>query len=143
MKRHLPRAVALGLGVGVIIPFMHVAITAILAIPARANVLISALVPLLLTPFYPALYYTAYHVGRWELRHDRGVVDQETARQVTGELGRILFWLHHASGPIALGILTLAIAIAVSGYVLAAILWRLWLSNKWRRRRRSKRGATA
>jgi uncharacterized protein (DUF2062 family) len=97
---------------------------------------------LLLTPFYPALYYTAYHVGRWELRHDRGVVDQETARQVTGELGRILFWIHHASGPIALGILTLAIAIAASGYVLAALLWRLWRGNKWRRRQ-SRRGASA
>ena len=141
-RRSVPRAVALGLGVGVIIPFMHVAIAAILAIPARANVLISALVPLLLTPFYPALYYTAYHVGRWELRHDRGVVDAATAPQVSGELGRILFWIHHASGPIALGILTLAIAIAVSGYVLAAVLWRLWLSSKWRRRRQSRHDAS-
>jgi uncharacterized protein (DUF2062 family) len=142
-RRSVPRAVALGLGVGVIIPFMHVAIAAILAIPARANVVISALVPLLLTPFYPALYYAAYRVGRWELRHDRGVVDSTTAQQVTGELQRILFWLHHASGPIALGILTLAIAIAVSGYVLAALLWRLWRGSKWRRRQNSRRGATA
>lgn len=125
-----------------IIPFMHVAIAAILAIPARANVVISALVPLLLTPFYPPLYYAAYHVGRWELRHDRGVVDAATAQQVTGELQRVLFWLHHASGSIAIGILTLAIAIAVTGYVLAAVLWRWLLANKWRRRQ-SRRGAAA
>jgi len=141
-RRSVPRAVALGLGVGVIVPLMHVPIAAILAIPARANVLISALVPLLLTPFYPALYYAAYRVGRWELRHDRGVVDAATAQQVTGGLQRILFWLHHASGPIALGILTLAIAIAVCGYALTAIIWRLWRGDKWRRRRQSRRGAT-
>src|SRR5690242_8536247 len=55
-RRSVPRAVALGLGVGVIIPFMHVAIAAILAIPARANVIISAAVPLAITPFYPPIY---------------------------------------------------------------------------------------
>ena len=36
----------------------------------------------------------------------------------------------------------LAIAIAASGYVLAALLWRLWRGNKWRRRQ-SRRGARA
>src|SRR5437899_1420520 len=36
--RSVPRGVALGLGVGVIIPFMHTFVAAILAIPLRANV---------------------------------------------------------------------------------------------------------
>lgn len=133
-RRSVPRAVALGLGVGVIIPLMHVAIAAILAIPARANVMIAALVPLLITPFYPALYYAAYHIGSFELHHDRAVVDVATQRQFTGELQRVLFWVHHASGPIGVGILTLAAAAATIGYFISVFAWRLWCANRWRRR---------
>ena len=36
--RSVPRGIALGLGVGVIIPFMHTFVAAIFAIPLRANV---------------------------------------------------------------------------------------------------------
>jgi hypothetical protein len=48
----------------------------------------------------------------------------------------LLFWLHHASGPIALGILTLASGAALVGYAVSAIGWRLWVARKWRRRHR-------
>src|SRR3954471_2101955 len=53
----VPRAVALGLGVGVIIPVMHVVIAIILAIPVRANVAIAgactlAVNPLTIPPMY-------------------------------------------------------------------------------------------
>lgn len=142
-RRSVPRGVAVGLAVGVIIPFMHTFIAAILAIPARANVAVAAAVTLLINPFtIGPLYYSAYHIGKWELRHDRGVVDQETARQVTGELGRILFWIHHGAGPIALGVVNIAIAASLIGYGVATVLWRLWLASKWRQRRQSRRAAS-
>ena len=142
-RRSVPRAVALGLGVGVIIPFMHTFIAALLAIPARANVAVAAAVTLLINPLtIPPLYYAAYHVGKWELRHDRGVVDQETARQVTGDLGRILFWIHHGAGPMALGVVNIAIAAALIGYGVATVAWRLWRGSKWRQRQHSRRSAS-
>ena len=46
-RRSVPRGVALGLFVAVIIPFMHTVIAAILAIPARANVAVAAVFTLL------------------------------------------------------------------------------------------------
>src|SRR3982751_5409872 len=59
--RSVPRAVALGLGVGVIIPFMHTIIAAVLAIPLRANVAIAAAFTLVVNPItIPAMYYAAY-----------------------------------------------------------------------------------
>lgn len=141
-RRSVPRGVAIGLGVGVIIPFMHTFIAALLAIPARANVAVAAAVTLLINPLtIPALYIAAFHIGRWELHHDRAVVDPATARQVTGELGRILFWVHHASGPIAVGVITLAVIAAAVGYAVSALLWRLWLASKWRQRREARRVA--
>ena len=138
-RRSVPRGVAIGLGVGIIIPFMHMLIAALLAIPLRANVAVAAAFTLLINPLtIPPIYYLAYRMGMWELRADAVVIDPETAQQASGELARVLFWVHHASGPIAVGIVTLAFLAALLGYVLTAIVWRLWLASKMRRRREAR-----
>jgi uncharacterized protein (DUF2062 family) len=138
-RRSVPRAVALGLGVGVIIPFMHIVIAAILAIPLRANVAITALFTLVVNPFtIPLLYLAAYRIGSWELHHDASLVNPATAEQFSGELSRMLFWIHEASGPIAVGVLTIAFASALVGYGVSALLWRWWLASKWRQRRQAR-----
>lgn len=135
-RRSVPRAVALGLGVGVIIPFMHTVLAALLAIPLRANVAIAAAFTLVVNPLtIPALYYGAYRTGLWELHADAAVMNPAAAEHASGELARLLFWVHEASGPIALGILTISIAAAVAGYAFTAVIWRMWLANKLRRRR--------
>ena len=136
--RSVPRAVALGLGIGVIIPFFHTVIAAILAIPLRANVAIAAAFTLVVNPLtIPAMYYAAYRLGSWELHHDSNLVNPATAARVSGELSRFLFWIHEASGPIAVGILTIALAAAVFGYLAAALVWRGWVGSKWRARRQT------
>ena len=141
-RRSVPRAVALGLGIGVIIPIMHVVIAALLAIPTRANVAIAAAFTLVVNPLtIPPLYYAAYHVGLWELHHEPGAVAPGAAEQVSGELGHLLFWIHHASGPIALGVLTIAAAAAAVGYVVSLLVWMQWTRSKWRARRMQRRGA--
>jgi uncharacterized protein (DUF2062 family) len=125
-RRSVPRGVALGLGVGVVIPFMHTFVAAVLAIPSRANVALAAGFTLVINPLtIPPMYWAAYHIGRWELHYDALVTDPETARQTSGELARLLFWVHHASGPIALGIATLSLSAAAIGYVGGALVWRL------------------
>src|SRR4051794_8898544 len=56
-RRSVPRGVAVGLFVAVMIPFMHTFVAAILAIPARANVAVAALLTLVVNPFtIPPLY---------------------------------------------------------------------------------------
>lgn len=141
-RRSVPRAVALGLGVGVIIPFMHVVIAAILAIPARANVAIAGAFTLVVNPLtIPPMYYAAYRIGAWELHHDASLVDPAAAEQVSGELAHFMFWIREASGPIALGVLTIAATAAVLGYFVSAVLWRWWLGSKWRQRRQARRAA--
>lgn len=140
--RSVPRGIALGLGVGVIIPFMHTFVAAILAIPLRANVALAAAFTLVVNPLtIPPMYWAAYQIGVWELRHDT-LVDQAAAEQASSELGRVLFWIHHASGPIALGILTISASAALLGYFVSALGWRFWLRSKWRHRRQERR-ATA
>ncbi|MBV8685192.1 MAG: DUF2062 domain-containing protein [Alphaproteobacteria bacterium] len=140
--RSVPRGVALGLGIGVIIPFMHVVIAMIVAIPLRANVALAGAFTLVVNPLtIPPIYYAAYRIGAWELHHDSLVIDPARAEHASGELGRFLFWIHHASGPIALGILTISASAALLGYAVSAIGWRLWIRSKWRRRREERRAA--
>lgn len=141
-RRSVPRAVALGLFIGVLIPIMHTVIAALIAIPARANVAIAAGFTLLVNPLtYAPVYYACYRIGAWELRHDASVINPQTAERVSGELGRIMFWIQNASGPIAVGMLTVAFASAAIGYLLSAVLWRWWLGSKWRKRRLARRAA--
>jgi len=139
-RRSVPRGVALGLFVGVIIPFMHTFIAALLAIPTRANVAIAAAFTLVINPLtIPPMYYAAYRIGRWELHYDATLVNPTAAARFSGELSRLLFWVHHASGPIAVGILTIAVASAVIGYLAASLVWGFWLRSRWRQRRQARK----
>jgi uncharacterized protein (DUF2062 family) len=141
-RRSIPRGVALGLFVGVIIPFMHTFIAALLAIPTRANVAVAAAFTLVINPLtIPPMYYAAYRIGRWELHHDSPLLNQAAAAQFSSELGRLLFWLHHASGPIAIGILTIAAVAGTIGYLTASLAWGLWLRSKWRQRRQARKSS--
>ena len=137
--RSVPRGVALGLFVAVIIPVMHTFIAALLAIPARANIAIAAAFTLVVNPLtIPPLYYAAYRIGSWELHHDAPLVNPAAAERFSSELSRLLFWIHEASGPIAVGVLSIAAMAAVVGYFTAALVWRSWQSSKLRERRRAR-----
>lgn len=138
-RRSVPRGVAIGLFVAVVIPFMHTIIAALLAIPARANIAVAALFTLAVNPLtIPLMYFAAFRIGSWELHHDASFVNPADAERFSSELSRMLFWVHHASGSIALGILTLATSIAVIGYVASAFAWRIWRISRWRRRHSPK-----
>src|SRR5438270_14052967 len=108
-RRSVPRGVAVGLFVAVIIPVMHTFIAALLAIPARANVAVAALLTLVVNPLtIPFMYVAAYRIGSWELHYDANLVSKAAADRFSGYVSRMLFWVHYASGPIAGGILTIA-----------------------------------
>jgi uncharacterized protein (DUF2062 family) len=81
------------------------------------------------------MYYAAYRIGSWELHHDVTLLDPTAAERFSGELSRLLFWVHQASGPIALGILTIAALAAILGYAGSSLAWRFWTRSKWQQRR--------
>jgi len=139
-RRSVPRGVALGLFVAVIIPFMHTVVAAVLAIPTRANVAVAAVFTLVVNPLtIPPMYIAAYRIGSWELHHDSPLLDAAAAERFSSELSRLLFWVHHASGPIAAGILTIATVLGALGYVTAALVWRFWSGTRWLQRRNARK----
>jgi uncharacterized protein (DUF2062 family) len=141
-RRSVPRGVALGLFVAVIIPVMHTAIAALLAIPTRANVAFAAVFTLVVNPLtIPPMYYAAYRIGSWELHHDATLLNPAAAERFSGELSRLLFWIHQASAPIAVGILTIAAAAAILGYAGSSLAWRFWTRSRWRQRRQEQKSS--
>jgi uncharacterized protein (DUF2062 family) len=88
----------------------------------------------------PPIYYAAYRIGSWELHHDAALLNPAAAERFSSELSRLLFWVHHASGPIAVGVLTIAFGSAVIGYAVSAFAWRFWSGSRWRQRRRVRAG---
>jgi uncharacterized protein (DUF2062 family) len=126
----VPRAAALGLGIGILVPFMHIVLVALLAIPARANILLAAGLTLLVNPLtMPPLYYSAYRLGLWELGQPP-LPRARVAEAGSGELGHTLVSLHQVSVPVLAGIVTLALAGALLGYAGGAVGWRLWTRRR-------------
>ena len=124
-RRSVPRAVAIGLFVGFLIPLGQFVAAALLALPLRANVPLSAAATLVTNPLtFPPIYFAAYKLGALI---SRPWVDMDT-QPATGLLADLL----NVSGQTALGLLVLAVV--ASAFAIAALFWRIRLVRRWRRR---------
>jgi uncharacterized protein (DUF2062 family) len=139
-RRSVPRGVALGLLVGIIIPFAQILFAALLSTTVRANVPLAALTTFVTNPATtPALWIAAYWVGKWLLHIDAATVvaPVNTAIEQT-DLQRFLEWLTGATMVTAFGLIVIAIVAAAISYVLSGWIWRAMVARKWLRRRRHR-----
>lgn len=129
-RRSVPRGVALGIIVGVMIPVAQTVVAALLALPARANVPVAALTTFITNPITtPPIWVAAYWVGSWLLKID------PVNQRVESEAMSWLQWLLSDAAPAtALGLVVISAVGATFGYVLASLGWRLWIGRKWKRR---------
>lgn len=134
-RRSVPRAVALGLLTGILFPFAHVPLAAVLALPVRANVPVAVSTTLLNNPItIGPLLWAAYRIGHWTLRLDAAVPGQPIASGVGGHVG-LLHWIAAGGPPIIVGLLVLASGLAASGYFVTGWAWRFRIARRWRTRR--------
>ncbi len=139
-RRSVPRGVALGLLVGIIVPFAQILFAALLSVSVRANVPLAALATFVTNPFTtPLLWVVAYWVGGWLLRVDAATVvaPVNTAIEET-DLQQFLTWLTHAGIETAFGLVVIAVVAAALSYLLSGFVWRLVVGRKWRRRVRRR-----
>lgn len=136
-RRSVPRGVALGVIVGVLIPFGQIVFAALLALPARANVPVAALTTFITNPFTtPPIWVAAYWLGGWMLRLDAMAGTRPLERQVQSQAGEWLSWMLSTAAPAtAFGLVVIAVVGAAVGYLLASFGWRWWTARKWRTRR--------
>lgn len=137
-RRSVPRGVALGTLVGIIIPFAQILFAAILALPVRANVPVAALTTFITNPFTtPFVWVAAYEVGSFILRIDALTYGRpiDTAVRTT-DVGSMMQWVTGAATITAFGLVVLGVVLAAVGYIATALGWRWFIGDKWRRRQR-------
>ncbi|BBC72607.1 membrane protein [Altererythrobacter sp. B11] len=133
-RRSVPRGVALGLFSGFIVPVGQIFLAAFLALPARANVPLAALVTFVTNPFtLPFWLLTANKVGRFVLK-----IDAVTGGVAHGEIqsGRwqSFGWFLETAGVTAFGFVVLSVTSAALGYLVSSLVWRLIIARRWTRR---------
>ena len=79
------------------------------------------------------IYYSAFLIGHWILHFDRSI-GKPLAENVKANAGW-LHWLVAQGGPATIvGLIVLAIGLSAFGYAAAALVWRVRIARRWRRR---------
>ena len=133
-RRSVPRGVALGVLAGILFPFAHMALAAVLALPFRANVPTAVGTTLINNPvtFVPLLA-AGLKVGNWVLQVDRQLPGAPIATNVHANVGW-LHWLAQGSAATIVGLTIIAITLSITSYFATGLVWRLKIARKWRRR---------
>ncbi|WP_379550893.1 DUF2062 domain-containing protein [Erythrobacter sp. W53] len=132
-RRSVPRGVALGLFAAFIVPIGQIFLAAFMALPARANVPLAALVTFVTNPFtFPFWVVVANRVGKIVLNID-AAMGAGTAGQFADDRGALAVFFEMA-GLTAFGFVVLAVVSAAIGWLVSGVIWRVVVS-----RRRAKR----
>ena len=135
-RRSVPRGVALGIIVGVMLPVAQTVFAALLALPAKANVPVAALTTFITNPVTtPPIWYAAYKIGSWVLKVDAMTPVRPLTRNVDSTAVDWLQWLLSDAAPAtALGLVIISVLGAAVGYLIASFGWSWWIARKWKRR---------
>ncbi|MBA3053655.1 MAG: DUF2062 domain-containing protein [Sphingomonadales bacterium] len=134
--RSVPRGVALGLFVGVMIPLAHFVVAIFVAVLVRANIPAALAVTFIGFPvFCVAIVALACEIGEWLLH-----IDAMTGIQPISETmlhtrtDHLLQQITGAGLDTALGLLVIASVLSSVGLVLTSVFWRWWVARKRRQR---------
>ncbi|HZU63714.1 MAG TPA: DUF2062 domain-containing protein [Novosphingobium sp.] len=135
-RRSVPRGVALGLFVGILIPFAHSFVAALVAVAVRANIPVAVATTLLSNPAtWVLIFPVAYKVGKFLLHADAAMSGQPVSSLMSA--GDHTEMLHRLTGKglaLAYGLLVEATVVAALGYVLTSVIWRCIVTRRRRRR---------
>lgn len=145
-RRAVAKGVAIGAFFGLMIPVAQIPAAAVASLFWRANLWIAAVSTLISNPFtYAPIYYFAYRLGAALLGRYAGTdpaLAEAKAEQAMAALSwfdNLWHWITGIGQPLVLGMLVMAVVGAVTGYVLAHLVWRIKVVIK-RRRQRAARG---
>ena len=132
-RRSVPRGTALGLFAAFIIPVGQIFLAAFMALPARANVPLAALVTFVTNPFtFPFWAVVANKVGKMVLNID-AAMGSSTAADLAHDKGWLAVFFETA-GVTAFGFVVLAIVTSALGYLIASFGWRIFLVRRRQRK---------
>jgi uncharacterized protein (DUF2062 family) len=129
-RRSVSGAVAIGLFAGLVPGPLQMLTALLFAVPLRKNVPVALLVTLYTNPFtIVPIYLVAYGYGRLLVGDGTPPPAAEMDWASLVALGK----------PLAVGLVALGCTLALLGYLVVQIAWRLWVIGAWRARRRRRR----
>jgi len=137
-------AVAIGLFAGLIPGPFQMLGAALLAIPLKRNLPVALLVTLYTNPLtIVPLYLLAYGYGQLLLGVGHAKVPVEPFVWDWGDIGAslqgLVAWTMSLGKPLGVGLVALAITLAVAGYFATELGWRLYVVSAWRARAHRRR----
>ncbi|MDX2218562.1 MAG: DUF2062 domain-containing protein [Burkholderiales bacterium] len=142
------RSVALGIGIGLVtglIPLpIQMLMAIVIAIVVRANVPAAAAATWATNPFtFIPLYLLAYQFGAWVTGSAApAAVPPEMVWDWNGiknALPQLLTWIEAAGHTLLIGLAILSVVLAVGGYVVTMVTWRITVTLAWRNRAKLRR----
>lgn len=142
-RRSVPRGVAVGLLVGIfaLIPGIQIVGAALMCVPFRANIPISAAMTFLSNPATtPLILAASIYVGnRFGFHADFKTF--ETLYERGASVSDWSGWLLSDAAPaLVFGLALISVGSALVGYAVSAVIWRWWTARK--RRHRLSRGGS-
>lgn len=130
-RRSVPRGVALGLLVGILLPFAQILFAALLSLPTRSNVPVAGLTTFVTNPLTtPFIWALSYKIGGAMLHVDNeagGAVDKLFDWT---DMWAVLQWLTDEGKVLAFGLMIVAVVSASVAYLVSGFVWRIWVGHK-------------
>ena len=141
-RRSVPGAVAIGLFCGLIPGPVQMLGALLCAIPLRKNIPVALATTLYTNPLtIVPLYLLAYGYGSLILG-DRAAETAVTPFEWDWSLSALGAWAMSLGKPLAIGLVALAVTLALLGYVITELGWRAYIVTAWRRRAARRRSAS-
>lgn len=142
-RRGVAGGLAVGLFVGILIPFAQMLFGAIAAILFRVNLPVAVFATFATNPFtVPPLYYAAYKLGNMLMGDDDKDGTPKMAAKVATEQTQIghwfvnlIDWLQSVGPQLMIGLAVIATVSAFAGYVLVNLTWKWQARYRWHKRR--------
>lgn len=130
-RNTVSRGVAVGFFFAILTPVAQFLLALIAAMLLRAHPIVAVTSTLITNPFtLPFIYYYAYQIGSVLTGQNASGADvrisEEAAAhalEVTGWIPTLMSWFQSVGWPLIVGVLTLALTLAVAGYLLVQTLW--------------------
>jgi uncharacterized protein (DUF2062 family) len=142
-RRSVAGGVAIGMFCGLVPGPLQMLSAALCAIVFRVNLPVAMIVTLYTNPFtILPLYYVAYKLGLFVTGSHSGAQPhldfQLFDLPVIEWIPAAAHWFASMGKPFAVGLVLLALILAVAGYVLVLAAWRVHVVLSWRKRQRSR-----
>jgi len=139
-RRSAAGAIAAGLFCGLIPGPFQMLGAAVCAVVFRVNLPLALLTTLYTNPLtIVPLYLAAFTIGQWTLpgKHHSFVAPPEPGDAgLLAWSGALIDWMIGLGAPLAFGLVLLAAGLALAGYLLVRVVWRIHLVRVWHQRRR-------